>query len=136
MPYFADRERLYKFSRMRVVYFCVFVAAYFVTEFGRYIYRPFIYQYGFFDFGIADSIGNLTGIIAQIYFTLAIFNSDRLKGIRIIVFSIAGFIVYEFVQPLMPKGVFDIKDIGGTVIGGICAAVIFLTLQKFRNSIG
>jgi hypothetical protein len=100
------------------------------TEIGRYIYRPYIYANHINDFGIADSIGNLGGILVQIFLGLAIFNSSKIKSIRLMCFFIIGYILYELVQAITPKKVFDFKDIYGTLIGGVMAMILFLLIHK------
>jgi hypothetical protein len=101
-----------------------------LTEIGRFIYRPFIYENNINDFGIADSIVNSGGIIVQIFFGLLFLNSTKVKGIRLITFFTLGYILYEIVQPLLPKGVFDWKDIYGTLIGGVIGLLFFLLIHS------
>ena len=103
----------------------MFIVSYGITEIGRFVYRPFIYKNHLNDFGIADSIGNLGGIITQIFFGLTFFNPTKKKGIRLIVFFSSGYIVYEIAQLILPRGVFDWLDIYGTLFGGILALFIF-----------
>jgi len=82
-------------------------------------------------------MGNLGGIIVQIFFGLTIFNSTRIKGLRLIAFFILGYILYEIAQLFLPKGVFDWKDIYGTIIGGLIGLLLFLLLHTVikRNKI-
>jgi glycopeptide antibiotics resistance protein len=101
-----------------------------ITEIGRYIYRPFIYENDINDFGIADSMGNLGGIIVQIFFGLTVFNPSHKKGLRLISFFIIGYILYEIAQPFLPKGVFDWNDIYGTIIGGLIGLLLFHLIHK------
>ncbi|NVK49583.1 MAG: hypothetical protein HWE09_07420 [Cyclobacteriaceae bacterium] len=122
---FTDKESIKTIDRLRVIYFGIAVFFFFLTEIGRNIYRPFIYSNHIDDFGIADSIGNLGGVIVQIFFTLAILNSPGKKAFHVIGFIVIGYILYEIVQPYLPRGVFDWKDIYGTVIGGLIS-IIFL----------
>ena len=126
--FFLDIEKLKTIDTFRIVYFVVFLISFGLTEIGRYIYRPFIYENKINDFGIADSLGNSGGIIVQIFFALAIINSTKIKGIRLIVFMVLGYILYEIAQPFLLKGVFDIKDIYGTLIGGIIALLLFMVI--------
>ncbi len=128
--FFTDRERFKTIDTNRIVYFLTALFWFLITESGRYIYRPFIYSNNINDYGIADSIGNLGGIIVQIYFSLTIFNSPPQKVFRVIVFLVIGYIFYEIVQPYLPYGVFDWKDIYGTLIGGLIALLFFLILNK------
>ena len=72
----------------------------------------------------AISVGNSGGIIVQILFGIFIFHSTKRKGIRLIAFFVIGYILYEIVQPFLPKGVFDWKDIYGTIIGGVLGLLI------------
>ena len=82
-------------------------------------------------------MGNLGGIIVQLFFGLTIFNSTRIKGLRLIAFFILGYIFYEIAQLFLPKGVFDWKDIYGTIIGGLIGLLLFLLLHTVikRNKI-
>ena len=132
---FIDREALRTIDTFRIVYLLIAIIFFFITEAGRNIYRPFIYNNEINDFGIADSIGNLGGIIVQIFASLTLLNSPGIKAIRIIVFVIAGYIIYEILQPILPKGVFDWKDIYGTFLGGIVALMIYFLLNiSIRNN--
>jgi len=134
MNYFIDKDRIKTFDKLRIIYFICFILAFALTEAGRYIYRPWIYENNFNDFGIADSMGNLGGIIVQIFFGLSIFNPLAKKGIRLILFFVSGYILYEILQPYLPKGTFDWLDIYGTLVGGVVALIIFLVIQlAFRG---
>jgi len=135
--FFLDKESIRTVDTFRVIYFVTFLISFALTEIGRYIYRPFIYENNINDYGIADSMGNLGGIIVQIFFGLTIFNSTRIKGLRLIVFFILGYILYEIAQLFLPKGVFDWKDIYGTIIGGLIGLLLFLLLHTVikRNKI-
>ena len=113
----------------RLVYAAVAVGAFLLTEAGRNIYRPYIYETGINDFGIADSMGNLGGIVVQVFASLAILNSRRTKAFNVIGFLVTGYVLYEIVQPYLPRGVFDWKDIYGTIIGGIVSALLVLLLR-------
>ena len=123
---FGDFESMRTIDLRRVAYLITGIAAFFLTEFGRFVYRPYIYQNHVNDFGLADSIGNLGGIIVQIFVMLAFFNSSFRKGFNLIVFLVAGYILYEFLQPYLPKGVFDWLDVYATIVGGLLAAILFV----------
>ncbi len=128
--FFLDKENIRRIDIIRITYFVMFLFSFGLTEIGRYIYRPFIYENSINDYGIADSMGNLGGIIVQIFFGLTLLNSTKKKGFRLISFFIIGFILYEIAQPFLPKGVFDWKDIYGTVIGGFIGLLLFLLIHK------
>jgi len=55
--------------------------------------------------------------VAQIFFGLMIINPPKKRGIRLIAFFSVGYIVYEIAQLFLPKGVFDWKDVYGTLLG-------------------
>jgi glycopeptide antibiotics resistance protein len=128
--FFIDKERIRTIDTFRVTYFLLSLFFFLIKEIGRNIYRPFIYENHIDDFGIADSIGNLGGILVQIFFGLAIFNSQLIKSIRLITFFILGYVLYEIIQPILPRGVFDWRDIYGTLIGGIIAVLLVILLHK------
>ncbi len=128
--YFTDKKAVKTIDIFRIIYLIIAVVAFFITEAGRYIYRPFIYGNEINDYGIADSIGNSGGIVVQIFFMLAILNSPRKKVFRVIGFVTVGYVVYEILQPYLPKGVFDWNDIYGTVIGGVFTFLIILLIRK------
>ncbi len=127
---FTDKERMKTIDTKRVVYFVVFLLSFLFTEFGRYVYRPFIYHNHINDFGIADSIGNWGGIVVQIFFGLAIINSSFKQGFSVIAVATGGYILYEFAQPYLPKGTFDWLDVYGTLAGGVIAVALFFLIHK------
>ncbi len=128
--FFLDKEKIRTIDTFRIIYFITFLLSFALTEIGRHLYRPYIYNNKINDFGIADSIGNSGGIIVQIFFGLAIINSTKKKGVRLIAFFTIGYILYEIIQPFLPKGVFDWQDIYGTLIGGSIGLFLFLLIQK------
>ena len=135
--FFTDKEHLRTIDVRRIVYFVTFVFSFIMTEIGRFYYRPYIYENNINDLGIADSIGNLGGIVVQIFFGLALVNSSKKKGFRVIAFFVVGYILYEIIQPILPKGVFDWLDIYGTVLGGIIGLLLYLLIHVLtkRNKV-
>ncbi len=131
---FMDKERFKTIDLRRIAYLVTCVASFFLTEFGRFRYRPYIYENNINDLGIADSIGNLGGIVVQIFLTMLILNPSKTLGFRIIMFLVGGYILYEVVQPILPKGVFDWLDIYGTVLGGLLALLIYLLIHRLTKN--
>lgn len=129
--FFTDKEAFRRIDLHRITFLTLSIISFIITEIGRNFYRPFIYNNNIDDFGIADSIGNSGGIIVQIFFSLAILNPPRKKVYRIILFLIIGYCIYEFLQPILPKGVFDWKDIYGTIIGGLLSSLLYFIISKF-----
>ena len=75
----------------RIIYLVIAVAFFFLTEAGRFIYRPYIYSNNINDYGLADCIGNLGGIVVQIYFTMAVLNVRKSRGLFVIGFIVVGY---------------------------------------------
>jgi hypothetical protein len=128
--FFTDKTSIKTIDSKRIIYFVIAILFFFLTEIGRNIYRPFIYANNIDDYGIADSIGNSGGIIVQIFFMLAILNSPREKVLRVIGFVVIGYILYEILQPYLPRGVFDWKDVYGTLIGGVISLFLLFFIKK------
>jgi len=128
--FFTDKEQFKTIDTYRLIYFITAAFWFVVTETGRFVYRPFIYDNNINDFGIADSIGNSGGIIVQIYFMLTVLNSQGRKVFRVIAFLTFGYILYEVFQLYLPRGVFDWLDIYGTLAGGVIALLFYLFLTK------
>lgn len=127
---FTDKEELRVVDNHRILYLIVAFIWYVITEAGRFIYRPYIYANNIPDYGLADTIGNLGGVIVQIFVMAAFFNSKGKKRWYLVAFLCIGYIVYELAQEYLPKGVCDIKDIIATIIGGITAIFIFSIINK------
>ena len=130
MGWLATPQRILKPDKVRLVFLFLAVVAFGITEVGRYIGRPYVRATGINDFGLTDSIGNLGGIVVQIFFSSAIFNPTKQQVYRLAAFLSIGYIVYEFLQPLLPKGVFDWNDVFGTVIGFCISAMILWVIGR------
>ena len=130
MAFFWSKKRLLQKNTARVAYLIGFVLFFLLTEFGRKIYRPYVYQHHVDDYGIADTIGNSLGTLTQILLYLGLANATKAQSYRIIAFVTLGYIAYEIVQPFLPRGTFDWKDVWATVAAGI-SATVFVTLIHF-----
>ena len=129
--FFTDKQNLKTIDTYRITYVAIFIVAFIFTEIGRFIYRPYIYSNNINDCGIADTVGNWGGIIVQIFLSLAILNSPKQKAYRVVAFITFGYTVYEIIQPILPRGTYDILDIYGTIVGGIFSTIIFLFVHFF-----
>jgi hypothetical protein len=124
--FFTTKESIRTIDTFRIVYACLAILSFALTEIGRFVYRPYIYANGINDFGIADSMGNLGGIIVQIFLMLAVLNPPRKIVHHTFLFVIGGYVLYEFMQLILPKGTFDWLDVYATLFGGIVAGFIYL----------
>ena len=127
---FFSRNRIFKLGPMRGVYFITFAFFFILTEIGRQIYRPYVYQNEIKDLGFADVIGNLLGTVAIIFFGLGVNHANRVQSIRIIVFITVGITIYELLQPILPRGVLDWKDVISTPIAGLFSLMLVLVMWR------
>lgn len=132
----ATRHPILTWNPRRGVFLLLGLGAFAVTETGRFVLRPLFRERGIDDFGLTDSIGNLGGILVQIFLALAILNPDRRRSFIFATVMAAGYILYEFLQPHLPKGVFDWNDVWGTVIGYLVALPILALVWRVTGSSG
>jgi hypothetical protein len=132
MPFFWTNSRLLQRSTLRIAYLVAFVVCFITTEIGRKVYRPYIYSHHIDDWGIADSIGNSLGTLTQIFLYLGVVNATKIESYRIIGFVTLGYIAYEVLQPILPRGTFDLKDVYATLCAGVLS-VILVTLIHYFN---
>jgi hypothetical protein len=125
-----EKNRIFVIDNKRIAFLLIFVFMFFLTEIGRKIYRPFIYSNDIFDYWIADTIGNLTGTIAIVFFDFAIVNPNRRNGRIFIVIITLGLIVYELLQYFSPRSILDWRDMIATVIAGLVSWGIYEILIK------
>lgn len=124
-----DKTRILVIDNKRIAFFLIFVCMFFITEIGRKVYRPFIYSNDIFDYWIADTIGNLTGTIAIIFFEFSIINPKHRLGKILIIFITLGLIVYELLQYFSPRSILDWRDMIATVIAGLMSWGIYELLS-------
>lgn len=105
MGWLATPERTVKPSRSWIVFPLIGLVALAATEFGRFVCRPYVQSHGIDDFGITDSVGNLSGIVVTRFLGCTAMNPTKSQSLRLAVFCSFGFVLYEFLQPILPKGV-------------------------------
>jgi hypothetical protein len=131
----VDKERIFKITNERKIFFGIFISMFVLTEIGRKIYRPYIYANDIFDFWIADTIGNFTGTVAIIFFDLAGVNPYYKIGRWLILFITFGLIVYELVQYILPgRNTCDWRDIVATIIAGIISFGLYELIYKNKTT--
>ena len=125
--WFITRDRVFKFSWIRIVSLIITGTSFVATEFSRLHLRPLFRSRGVENLDILNSIGNLGGIVVQIFFGMALLNPNRIQSYRLAAFFAVGFVVYEFLQTVLPRGTFDWNDVLATVIGyGVSVGVIWV----------
>jgi len=125
-----DKNRIFIIDNKRIAFFLIFVFMFVFTEIGRKIYRPYIYLNDLFDFWIADTIGNLTGTIAIIFFDFAGVNPKHKQGRIFLIIITLGLIVYELLQFFSPRSILDWRDMIATIIAGLISWGIYEFLIK------
>jgi hypothetical protein len=131
MEFFFTKERLFKRNPLRFAYLIGFVSFFVITEIGRKFYRPYIYRMHIDDFGIADTMGNSLGTVTQIFLYLGLFDATQAQSYRIIAFVTLGYIGYEIVQPILPRGTFDWKD----VFAALVVTVVHLVFPERKGNL-
>jgi hypothetical protein len=130
---FFSETRVFKPGPMRGVYFVTFAIFFILTEIGRQVYRPYVYENGINDLGFADVIGNLLGTVAIIFFCLGVSHATRIQSLRIITFVTIGVTIYELLQPVLPRGILDWKDVISTPVAGLFSLVIVLGIWRVMH---
>jgi hypothetical protein len=127
---FFSKNRIFRPGPVRGVYFVSFAIFFILTEVGREIYRPYVYQNGIDDLGFADVVGNLLGTAAIIFFNLGVTHATRIQSIRTIAFVTTGIVIYELLQPVLPRGVLDWKDVISTFAAGLFSLTMVLAIWR------
>jgi hypothetical protein len=130
MDTFWSKERMFRLSPLRGAYFGAFAVLFVLTEWGRKVYRPFVYANGIHDWGIADVIGNLGGTLVVIFFNLGTTHATRAQGLRMVGLVTGGLMAYEIVQGVLPRSVFDWKDLAVTPIAGLIALGLLVIVHR------
>ena len=130
MDTFWSKERIFQFGPLRGAYFGTFALLFLFTEWGRKVYRPYVYANGIHDWGMADVMGNLSGTLTIIFFNLGAMHATRTQGLRTVGLVTAGLMAYEIVQGVLPRSVFDWKDMAATLLAGGIAVGLLLILHR------
>lgn len=116
--FFFSKERIFKLSPRRGLYFLMGGLFFVLTEVGRNVYRTYIYQNSIPDYGLADVVGNLLGTVTIIFMELGIVHANHAQARRITIFVTLGVALYELSQLILPRGVMDWKDLYATLVAG------------------
>ncbi len=118
------------FTKKKKVLLILFAICFFISEAGRSYYRPFIYENGFFDFYIADTLGSSFGTLTAVFFILLLQGKDRIFDMVYIAGVTLIVMIYEFTM-LPGNEVFDPNDLYATlIVSAIASAVYFFIFLK------
>ncbi len=95
------------------------------------VYRPWAYSVGLSDFGIATSGVSFFGAISAVFLTF-ILEQNR-SCFYTLSLACIGCVAYEFLQPLLHTGTFDIKDIVGIFLGIVFSAILYKLISVYEN---
>ncbi|HPJ21482.1 MAG TPA: hypothetical protein PLH18_03905 [Clostridia bacterium] len=112
------------FTKKKKTLLILFAVCFFISEAGRSFYRPYIYENGFFDLYIADTLGSSFGTLTAIFFILLMQGRDRIFDMAYIAGVTIIIMVYEFAR-LPGNEVFDPKDLYATLIVSALAALVY-----------
>ena len=125
-----SKERILQLSPLRGAYWIAFALFFTFTEWGRKVYRPYVYVNGIDDWGMADVMGNLSGTLAIIFFDLGVVHATRSQSLWVTGLVTLGVVGYEILQGVLPRSVFDWKDVAATLIAGGIAVGLLLILHR------
>lgn len=100
------------------------------TRYGTRAYRPWAWNAGIHDFGLANSLPSLGGTVAVMLLFAGLFTRSSGAALQLAVGGGAGLLAYEFMQPFLHSGVFDWSDVIWTVLGGLVALAFIWWLAR------
>lgn len=135
----TDLIKMEVFMKKRQLYYILFFIFLIITSLMSTIYRSYVYNNNIKDYGLADIFPNIGAVLAASFLFMARGRHEKYKDELIIILgAVLGFIIYEFIQIVIPIGTFDWNDIIGTIIGGIITFLIHKIITKrfeFKDSI-
>ncbi len=99
------------------------------------LYRAYIQLHNINDYYLSDVAANLFGFFPLNFLFWYISGKTKLSQVLLIPIAIAfGFILYEFLQILIPRLTFDYYDIFATIISMLlCLPINFIILKFVGN---
>lgn len=118
----------------KLYYKISFICLCITSIFGSF-YRGYIYNNNNInDYGLADMHTNIGAVITASFLFMGYAQYKEYKEeLKVILAVVLGFVIYEFIQITPLIGIFDWKDIVGTIIGGsLTFAIHKLAIMKFN----
>lgn len=115
-------------------YYIISTITLFLTFFLGTAYRLYIYKNMLNDYGLADVHPNICAVIvaAFLFMGWAKYKTYR-EELKVIICVTLGFIIYELIQPVTGTGIYDWKDVIGTLIGAFITLVIHKLIVKIEG---
>jgi hypothetical protein len=124
----------WRFTKYKLINLLIGLSSLLFYEFvGRPYYRPYIYSNKFYDFHIADTLGNSFGTIAAIFIPIAVLTNNKTKAYSLIKLITATMVIYEIGQPLLGKPI-DLWDILATILSGGAGFLLFRWLYGNKKA--
>lgn len=111
-------------TKQKKLLLILFAASFFITEVGRSIYRPEIYERAINDFHIADTLGTSFGTFTAIFFVMLLQGKNKLSDMFYIIGITVAIMVYE-VLGLPGNETYDIYDMYSALACGVIAGVFY-----------
>jgi hypothetical protein len=126
---------LYPMNR-KVIYTTILGATLAFTLFEELYLRKYLFKHH--SYLLAGSLPNFLAPIIMSFIYMAISNPTQGRTIiKTIASLVSGLILYEIVQLLMPRMVFDINDIIASILGGLLSyALISFINRPSKTSAG
>ena len=107
------------------LYYIISAITLFITFFLGTAYRSYIYNNNINDYGLADVHPNICAVIvASFLFMGWVKYKSYREELKVIIGVTLGFIIYEFIQSVTSTGIYDWKDVIGTLIGALMTLII------------
>lgn len=129
----AIRHKMLRWSGARTAYAVIFAGGVVLMELGARYYRPWVADQNIRDFGIADTLGNHVGTMAQIFAILTLIHATREEARLTVGLVTAGYCLYELAWVWLPGSKADLKDVLATVVGGLVAFALVLLVERWSE---
>lgn len=93
-------------------------------------YRPWVYRNAILDYGVADSFPSFLGAIVVVLLFSSRADARR-SEFSIASVAIAGCLLYELLQPLLPIATFDPWDLVAVLLGGVVALMLLFLVRLY-----
>lgn len=101
-----------------------------LTAIGDSLYRNWIYNNNYFDFGLANYLPSVTGTITTLFFLCGVSKEFPANIVKSSGYGVIGCALYEILQPVFHTGIFDWQDLIAVIVTGITVLLFFKLILK------
>lgn len=118
--------------KLNKVHLAIAVICFIITSFVGDAYRAWAWGNGVNDYGLADAWTNIWGMPTALFLWSGVgWVQERSSRSNAIIGAILGFVAYELLQALLPRGTCDAKDMVGSVVGALITLLMFAASDWF-----